>query len=106
LVVDAVDPPAIAGWWAERTGGTVDTRDGAPFVWIQGAVGLPYMFWVFHSVPEPKTVKNRVHWDVRLVDTTIDGLVAAGATLLRPKEDDIHWWVMADPAGNEFCAFE
>jgi hypothetical protein len=64
------------------------------------------MFWVFQRVPEPKTVKNRVHWDVTLVDTTIDGLVAAGATLLRPKDDEIHWWVMADPEGNEFCAFE
>ncbi len=106
LVVDAVDPPAIAGWWAERTGGTVATREGAPFVWIAGAAGFPFMFWVFHHVPEPKTVKNRVHWDVRLVDTTIGGLVAAGATLLHAKDDDIHWWVMADPEGNEFCAFE
>ena len=106
LVVDAVDPPAIAAWWAERTGGTVGTRDGAPYVWITGAACFPFMFWVFHEVPEPKTVKNRVHWDVRLVDTTIDGLVAAGATLLRPKDDEIRWWVMADPEGNEFCAFE
>lgn len=106
LVVDAVDPPTIAGWWADRTGGTAGTRDGAPFVWIEGAAGFPYMFWVFHEVPEPKTVKNRVHWDVKLVDTTIDGLVAAGATLLRPKDDEISWWVMADPEGNEFCAFE
>jgi Glyoxalase-like domain len=106
LVVDAVDPPAIAAWWAARTGGTVGGRDGAPFVWIEGVAGFPYMFWVFHDVPEPKTVKNRVHWDVKLVDTTIDGLVAAGATLLRPKDPDIRWWVMADPEGNEFCAFE
>jgi hypothetical protein len=106
LVVDAVDPPKIADWWADRTGGTVGTRDGAPFVWIEGAAGFPYMFWVFHHVPEPKTVKNRVHWDVKLVDTTIDGLVAAGAALLRPKDDEIAWWVMADPEGNEFCAFE
>ncbi len=106
LVVDAVDPPTIAGWWADRTGGTAGTRDGAPFVWIEGAAGFPYMFWVFHEVPEPKTVKNRVHWEVELVDTTIDGLVAAGATLLRPKDDEISWWVMADPEGNEFCAFE
>jgi predicted enzyme related to lactoylglutathione lyase len=51
-------------------------------------------------------VKNRVHWDVTLADTTIEGLVAAGATLLRPKDDDIRWWIMADPEGNEFCAFE
>ena len=106
LVVDAVNPAKIAEWWAERTGGTVGGRGGAPFVWIEGAAGFPYMFWVFHSVPEPKTVKNRVHWDVKLVDTTIDGLVAAGATLLRPKDDEIRWWVMADPEGNEFCAFE
>ena len=106
LVVDAAEPETIAGWWAERTGGTVGGRDGAPFVWIEGAAGFPFMFWVFHHVPEPKTVKNRVHWDVKLVDTTIDGLVAAGATLLRPKDDEIRWWVMADPEGNEFCAFE
>ena len=106
LVVDAVDPPTIAGWWAERTGGTVGNRDGSPFVWIENSAGFPYMFWVFHYVAEAKTVKNRVHWDVTLVDTTIDGLVAAGATLLRAKDDEIRWWVMADPEGNEFCAFE
>ncbi len=105
LVVDAVDPPAIAEWWAQRTGGTVAGREGAPYVWIEGAAGFPFMFWVFHSVPEPKTVKNRVHWDVTLVDSTIDGLVAAGAILLRAKDDEIDWWVMADPEGNEFCAF-
>jgi hypothetical protein len=107
LVVDAAEPRSIAAWWAERTGGTVASRgDDTPFVWIEGAAGFPFMFWVFHWVPEPKTVKNRVHWDVKLVDTTIDGLVAAGATLLRPKDDEIRWWVMADPEGNEFCAFE
>jgi hypothetical protein len=106
LVVDAADPSAIAAWWAERTGGTVDTREGAPFVWIEGAEGFPYMFWIFHDVPEPKTVKNRVHWDVTLVDTTIEGLVAAGATVLEPKGDGLRWTVMADPEGNEFCAFD
>jgi hypothetical protein len=106
LVVDSVDPPAIAHWWAERSGGTVGTREGADFVWIQGVANFPYMFWVFGSVPEPKTMKNRVHWDVKLVDTTIEGLVAAGARLLRPKDDEIRWWIMADPEGNEFCAFE
>jgi hypothetical protein len=107
LVVDSNDPDRIAAWWAERTGGAANRREPAePYVWIEGAAGLPFMFWVFQTVPEPKMVKNRVHWDVRLVDTTIDGLVAAGATLLRPKDDEIRWWVMADPDGNEFCAFE
>jgi hypothetical protein len=106
LVVDSHDPSAIAGWWADHTDGTVGSRDGVPFVWIEGAAGFPHMFWVFHRVAEPKTVKNRVHWDVKLIDTTIDGLITSGATLLRPKDDEIRWWVMADPEGNEFCAFE
>jgi hypothetical protein len=106
LVVDAVDPPSIAGWWAERTGGTVGTREGAPYVWIQNAAGFPYMFWVFHEVPEPKTVKNRVHWDVTLLDAGVDELVAVGATLLNPKGTENRWSVMADPEGNEFCAFD
>ena len=106
LVVDAVDPLTIAGWWAERTGGTVSTREEERYAWLEGVTGFPYMFWVFQRVPEPKTVKNRVHWDVKLVDATIESLIDAGATLLRPKDDEIRWWVMADPEGNEFCAFE
>jgi len=105
LVVDAADPPAIAAWWAARTGGTVGRREGADFVWIEGAAGLPFMFWVFNPVPEAKTVKNRVHWDVRLVDATVDDLVAAGATVVRVPDDEIRWTVLADPEGNEFCAF-
>jgi hypothetical protein len=53
----------------------------------------------FVPVPEPKTVKNRVHWDVygEVVD-----FEDAGATVLweMPK-----WTTMADPEGNEFCVF-
>jgi len=105
LVVDAVDPPAIAGWWAQRTGGTVRRRDGSPYVWIEDAAGFPFMFWVFQRVPEPKSAKNRVHWDVTLVDSTVENLVVAGARLLRVQDDDIRWSVMADPEGNEFCVF-
>ena len=33
------------------------------------------------------------------------GLVSAGATLVRPADDEIDWTVLADPQGNEFCAF-
>jgi hypothetical protein len=48
-------------------------------------------------------VKNRVHWDVTVPE--VAPLVAAGATLLREPDDDIRWFVMSDPEGNEFCAF-
>ena len=60
---------------------------------------------MFNPVPEPKTAKNRVHWDVKMLDADVELLQERGAILLRPKDDEIDWWVMADPEGNEFCAF-
>jgi Glyoxalase-like domain len=32
-------------------------------------------------------------------------LVDAGATVLREPDDEISWYVLGDPEGNEFCAF-
>jgi len=66
---------------------------------------------VFAPVPEPKTVKNRIHWDVY---GDVSELASAGATVLRAPDGDsstgaaggISWTVMADPEGNEFCVFE
>ena len=105
LVVDAGDASALASWWADRTGASVHHHPVRPFVWLEGAAGLPFERWEFNPVPEPKTHKNRVHWDVTLVDASVEDLVAAGATLLREPAPDGDWWVLADPEGNEFCAF-
>jgi len=52
---------------------------------------------------EPKTAKNRLHFDLRApgpVADQVTRLVALGATVLRPGLD---LTVMADPEGNEFC---
>lgn len=106
LVVDSNDPSSIAEWWATLTGGSVGRRDGTPFAWVEGADGFPWRYWVFHEVPEAKSVKNRVHWDVTITDGSIDDLVAAGATVLRRPDDEIWFTVMADPQGNEFCVFD
>jgi predicted enzyme related to lactoylglutathione lyase len=64
---------------------------------------------LFINVPEDKTVKNRLHLDLRPVDGTRDEevarLLALGATehadLRRP--DGGGWVTLADPEGNEFC---
>jgi hypothetical protein len=58
---------------------------------------------VFGGVPEPKTVKNRIHWDVDTDDLQL--LLDHGASVLRERDETIGWTVMADPEGNEFCAF-
>ena len=106
IVVDTGDSPEeahrLAAWWAEVLGGRlVDTERG--FSYVDRVPGAPYDSLDFIPVPEPKTVKNRVHLDVTTAD--LDALVAAGATVLRARDADLGWTVLADPAGNEFCAF-
>jgi glyoxalase superfamily protein len=93
----------IAHWWCEVVGGAV-TDDDDGDVALQDIPECPWDYFVFGGVPEPKTTKNRVHVDVTTDD--LDDLVAHGATVLRAKGDGgIGWTVMADPDGNEFCAF-
>lgn len=103
LVVDAADPPALAAWWAGLIGGTPRDDAEGRWSWIEEVTGTPFDHVVFMRVEEPKTVKNRVHVDVRTDD--LGALVAAGARVLRPQDDEIGWTVLADPAGNELCAF-
>ena len=92
----------IAAWWADVLGARlVDHESG--YSYVDRVPGAPYGSLDFVPVPEPKTVKNRIHLDV--TTGSVDDLVAAGATVLRAKDDEIGWTVLADPDGNEFCAF-
>lgn len=101
IVVDTADPVRIATWWAEVLGvERQDHEEGYSYVAVPGA---PIESLVFVPVPEPKTVKNRIHIDVTTSDVHL--LVDAGAQLLRPRDEQIRWTVLADPDGNEFCAF-
>ena len=58
-------------------------------------------------VPEPKSVKNRMHLDLRSDEdagAVRERLLALGATKLSEGRQGPHtWWTMADPEGNEFC---
>ncbi|MEU8225342.1 VOC family protein [Kribbella sp. NPDC048915] len=103
LIVDSADPEGQARWWAGVVGGDVSHRDGVGYWWLENVPGMPFRYWVFNPVPEPKTVKNRIHWDVTA--PALQPVLEAGATLLRPKDDGIGWQVCADPEGNEFCVF-
>ena len=114
ICIDCRDPWTLAHWWADvlgyrvrpyteedlahlraqgierpedDTSVAVDDPDGGPSVW-------------FVQVPEPKTVKNRVHLDVT---GNVEELLSRGATLLDRQPE---WTVLADPEGNELCVFE
>ena len=106
LVWDCADTAGaghdIAAWWCDVVGGAVVDDDGESA--IQDVPECPWDYVVFGGVPEPKTTKNRLHIDVATDD--LDALVAHGATILRAKGDrGLGWTVLADPDGNEFCAF-
>ena len=105
LCLDANDHQALADWWCRALGYV--RREGSgprPREWpvpiVDPARTGPLM-WI-NPVPEPKKVKNRMHLDV-LGDT--NELLALGATLVRARDDEIEWDVLADPEGNEFCVF-
>ena len=56
--------------------------------------------WV-NRVPEPLSVKQRVHLDIRA--ESVAEIEALGATMVDP--DTFPWAVMKDPEGGELCVF-
>jgi hypothetical protein len=115
LCLDARDHQTLADWWCAALGyvrrDDLEQADEEPRprdwpVPIVDASGAGPLMWIV-PVPEPKVVKNRMHFDV-IGDT--GALLAAGATLVRPRDadddpDGVEWDVLADPEGNEFCVF-
>ncbi|MQA97107.1 MAG: hypothetical protein GEV11_21595 [Streptosporangiales bacterium] len=140
LVVDSAEPLALARFWAEALGYTIEDHDalierlhGAGMidesmftvvdgrkVWNHAAAvrhpddpveeasgtGLGRRV-LFLKVPEPKTVKNRLHIDLHFgperKDAAVKRLESLGATVVRAVEEPGSSHVtMADPEGNEF----
>ncbi len=107
LCLDANDHQKLADWWCAALGyvrrDTLDgtERDPAWPVPIVDPGGSGPLIWI-NPVSEPKSVKNRMHLDVRGVTAE---LLATGATLVRARDEEIDWDILADPEGNEFCVF-
>jgi predicted enzyme related to lactoylglutathione lyase len=108
VTIDCHDPEALAGFWAQVFGTVEEWRGGEPVQYIDLSE-TPYSPKLrFQRVPETKTVKDRIHLDLRVADIeeTCAHLVALGAA--RVAQDDFQEFnvvfrVMLDPEGNEFC---
>ena len=101
--IDAIDPDRLAAFWSEVLGAEVEeTSDEGRFVFLAAANGH---ILSFQRVPEPKSVKNRVHLDLRCENVIAETarLVALGARVLSTTGPSDDWVVLADPEGNEFC---
>jgi hypothetical protein len=111
--LDARDAHAQSVWWGQVLGFSEDPSDpnepGHEECMIFSPDGRQRVLFI--EVPEGKTVKNRVHFDLcptdRSRDEEVDRLLAAGATMvqdLRGKDGPgTGWATLADPEGNEFC---
>lgn len=103
FVIDCADPERLATFWCEVLDWQVVDRDEDD-VEIGGTGDGPTL--LFEQVPDPKTVKNRIHIDVRPTEdqqTEVDRIIALGARRVDVGQGDVSWVVLADPEGNEFC---
>jgi Glyoxalase-like domain len=137
VVIDCADPDRLARFWASALGYKVQDPPEGHATWEDFllAMNIPEERWndsgavidpdgpgpriYFQRVPEPKSVKNRVHLDLNVgvrgiplderrkrIDAEVERLKGEGATVFRPgqvNEFDEYWVVMQDPEGNEFC---
>ena len=103
VLIDCADGDKLAEFWGEVLGWKVLDRDHDAIEIGDGEGGVTL---VFLTVPEPKTVKNRLHLDLIPVgsqDAEVERVLALGARRLDIGQGNVSWEVMADPEGNEFC---
>ncbi len=107
ITIDCADPTRLADFWAAVFGTHHGEASGENhYVDLAPVPGVPTIR--FQRVPEPKTVKNRLHLDVSVVDldeacTRVEALGGTRRPVGDISEYGYAWRVMADPEGNEFC---
>ena len=114
LVIDAHDTSLLARFWAAALNWTVAADDPEEAcVWPSGFdyPGPSALPLVFVPVPEPKTVKNRIHLDLATESAAhqqalVSRLRDLGANPVDIGQGNVPWVVLADPEGNEFCVLE
>jgi deazaflavin-dependent oxidoreductase (nitroreductase family) len=105
LSIDCADPVALAGFWSQALGRPVNAAAAAENAAIDATDPASGPRLAFHKVPEPKTVKNRLHLDLRTDRFAAESqrLIGLGATPIRDIEKPAaRWTTFADPEGNEF----
>jgi predicted enzyme related to lactoylglutathione lyase len=106
IVIDAIEPRPIAEFWAAVLGWRI-VEEEADIISLAPEGGAPPGIDVAR-VPERKTLKNRLHLDLRADGTTqrqeVERLIGLGARRVDVGQGpDVSWVVLADPEGNEFC---
>jgi hypothetical protein len=108
LIIDTRDAWALADFWSavlEVPVAEKKEEDGMRWAFLAPPDSVREL--VFLDVPEGKTVKNRLHIDLRPKDcdqaTELERLKSLGAVEIDIGQREQTWVVLADPEGNEFC---
>lgn len=106
IAIDALHPRVVADFWCAVLGWSVVEED-ATIVSIAETEGSWRTIDVL-AVAEKKSLKNRLHLDLRADGGTtaeeLERLLALGARRVNVGQDsDVSWSVLCDPEGNEFC---
>jgi hypothetical protein len=98
---------AALGWGVSSEGPGVTNLQPEGFTWPD-----PDGFYIdVVAVPDPETVKYRVHLDLATTSVAHQAELVArlrelGATPADVGQGDVPWTVLADPEGNVFCVLE
>ena len=106
IAIDAVRPRVVADFWCGVLDWTVIGEDDGVL-----SIGPSDGAWPTIDVcpvQDCKTVKNRLHLDLRADGTSTAGELQRLLDLGARRADvgqgvDATWVVLADPEGNEFC---
>jgi hypothetical protein len=102
-VVDCHDALRVGTFWAELLNLPLGAAEDGTEYWVEPGGDAADI--VFLNVPEAKTVKNRLHIDLRPndQDAEVARALALGASHADIGQGTQTWVVLTDPEGNEFC---
>ncbi len=104
IVIDGHDIELLLEFWSAALGyRKIGVKDQYGLLLPENPAHPPV---ILQRVPEPKSTKTRVHFDLRVddVEAKANELEALGARRIDVGQPaDASFIPMADPEGNEFC---
>ncbi len=115
IVIDCHNPRALAQFWAQALDWKIGEEATENVAYIQKNLASTntdgYPIILFYKTPDKKSVKNRMHLDLRPENQMeeVERLEKIGAVRIeigQSSDPSTTWIVMADPEGNEFCVLK
>ncbi|MFI5085074.1 MAG: VOC family protein [Actinomycetales bacterium] len=103
IMVNSSRASELADFWAAFLGTVIEHRY-EEFIWLKALDGQTRL--AFQQVDEPTPGRRRLHLDFGSddVDADLAQAVRLGASRVEDHwSGSFHWFVLADPDGNEFC---